>query len=435
MSSELQTQASGTNDKQGPPPALDPRLTLAEKKLAGSGNCLNCNTELKGPFCYYCGQPDRNFMRFFPALLRDLMEDVLDYDSRFMRTLKPLIFKPGRLTRDFMTGRRFRYTPPMRLYIFSSIVFFLLAALLSSDLITLDDTEKATVESGVIHFSGQTEEQRQQIEEALSALPAEQRDKFVLDPVDGDATEAAGENSLIHVSATSEEDAQQVEEIINGLPDDLQAKMVLDPLDTSPAGSEDSELMFSPNDITFVGGEPWDRETNPIDIPFVPQWINDRLNDEVENSPKKAKQIQENPNLFIDKLLDILPVAMFVLLPLVALIFKFWYLFAKRYYVEHLIFSLHNHAFIFVSFITLLLLSEVSDMLANRGLTGVATAVEWSITAVWIWIPIYLLISLRVVYQQGWLMTALKFFVISISYTTMLTFVTTAVGAASFILL
>jgi len=115
--------------------SVDPALTLAARKLAGSARCLNCGTELKGPFCYYCGQPDRNFMRFFPALLRDLMEDLLDLDSRFMRTLKPLLFKPGRLTRDYMEGRRFRYTPPMRLYIFSSIAFFLLAALLSSNAI------------------------------------------------------------------------------------------------------------------------------------------------------------------------------------------------------------------------------------------------------------------------------------------------------------
>ncbi|HEY5776644.1 MAG TPA: DUF3667 domain-containing protein, partial [Xanthomonadales bacterium] len=81
-------------------------------------------------------------MRFFPVLLRDLMEDLLDLDSRFVRTMKPLLFKPGRLTRDYMEGRRFRYAPPMRLYIFSSIVFFLLAALLSSDAISIGGVDE-----------------------------------------------------------------------------------------------------------------------------------------------------------------------------------------------------------------------------------------------------------------------------------------------------
>ena len=67
-------------------------------------------------------------MRFFPALIREMLEDFMDFDSRFMRTIKPLVFKPGRLTRDYLDGRRFRYVPPMRLYIFSSLALFFLFA-------------------------------------------------------------------------------------------------------------------------------------------------------------------------------------------------------------------------------------------------------------------------------------------------------------------
>lgn len=67
-------------------PKPDRALTVPPRRLAGSSACLNCGTPLKGPFCYYCGQPDRNFLRFFPALLRELLEDVLEFDSRFMRT-------------------------------------------------------------------------------------------------------------------------------------------------------------------------------------------------------------------------------------------------------------------------------------------------------------------------------------------------------------
>ena len=133
MNSEQQAEDTPLENREIEKIPADHSLTLASKKLAGSDHCLNCGTGLKGPFCYFCGQPDRNFMRFFPALFRDFMEDLLDLDSRFMRTLKPLLFRPGRLTRDYMNGRRFRYAPPMRVYIFSSIVFFLLAALLSNN--------------------------------------------------------------------------------------------------------------------------------------------------------------------------------------------------------------------------------------------------------------------------------------------------------------
>src|SRR5210317_1201555 len=108
-------------------------LTISSNRLAGSANCMNCGTDLQGPFCHFCGQPDKNFLRFFPVLLRELLEDFLDFDSRFMRTMKPLLFRPGKLTRDYLDGRRYRYTPPLRLYIFSSIACFFLAAIVTSD--------------------------------------------------------------------------------------------------------------------------------------------------------------------------------------------------------------------------------------------------------------------------------------------------------------
>ena len=366
--------------------SADKSLTLADRKLAGSAHCLNCGTELKGPFCYFCGQPDKNFMRFFPALFRDLVEDLLDLDSRFMRTLKPLLFKPGRLTRDYMNGRRFRYAPPMRVYIFSSIVFFLLAAFLSSDAISTDDV-KVVNDRSIVHIGTDSETERREIEKALDALPPGVRE---------------------HINV------EQIE--------------------TEEGDGEVDADGFELDDIQF-NDKPWDRETNPVAIRWLPDWVNDRINDEIEGSPQKAEQINENPNLIVDKVFDILPATMFLLLPVVALIFKFWYLFAKRYYVEHLIFSLHNHSFIFVVLILILLGGLTGDLLASYEYTTAVNAVEWLTIIISIWIPLYLLISLRTVYQQNWFLTLGKFFVIGISYMTLLAFITTVVAIASFVLL
>ena len=385
MNTEQQAATDPRAENQTLVTVADVSLTLAAKKLAGSVHCLNCGTELKGPFCYYCGQPDRNFMRFFPALLRDLMEDLLDLDSRFMRTIKPLLFKPGRLTRDYMEGRRFRYAPPMRLYIFSSIVFFLLAAFLSSDAIQISGLEN---NDGIVHFSANnTEQELETVKEALNQLPPEAQKQIDIDEI---IAESENEN-----------------------PD---------------------KLMFETKDISF-NDEPWDRETNPVDIKWLPAWLNDRINDEIEGSPQKAEQVNENPNLIVDKVFDILPATMFVLLPVVALIFKFWYLFAKRYYVEHLIFSLHNHSFLFVSLILILLANITNSLLGKYDYLTAATAANWFLVAISIWSPVYMLISLRVVYQQGWFMTLGKFAVIGLSYLTLLTLVTVGVAIASFVLL
>jgi hypothetical protein len=228
---------------------------------------------------------------------------------------------------------------------------------------------------------------------------------------------------------------QDLKEALDSIPGEYQGDLDVDLVVTEATETDDDNGdVFSTGDISF-NDEPWDRETNPVDINWFPGWLNERINDEVEGSPKKAKEISENPDLIIDKVIDILPASMFVLLPFVALIFKFWYLFAKRYYVEHLIFSLHNHAFIFVSLIVLLLTGLAGETLASYGYTSAAEATEVLLTIIGIWIPLYLFISLKTVYQQGWWLTIGKFLVIGISYATLLGLVTVSVAITSFVML
>jgi len=49
------------------------------------------------------------------GLVKDVVGDLLNADSRVWRTLWPLAFRPGLLTEDFLRGRRARYTPPFRM--------------------------------------------------------------------------------------------------------------------------------------------------------------------------------------------------------------------------------------------------------------------------------------------------------------------------------
>jgi hypothetical protein len=380
---------------QAPVPAPNPAYTLPARRLAGSAACRNCGTVLQGPFCHHCGQPDRNFMRFFPVLMREFLEEFMDLDSRFMRTMKPLMFKPGRLTRDYLEGRRFRYTPPLRLYLFASIAFFLLAATLSANAVRIGvNADGASGEPNISISSGAgqhplTPAQQEQIEQTLAEAGIEDPKGFM-----------EGYTAGWEKGQDSDEGA-----------------------DTFTA------------DQIQIGGEPWNRETNPLVIPFMPEFVNEWVNDEIEESPKKAKRINENPNLIIDQIFDILPGTMFVLLPVVALLFKFWYLFARRFYIEHLIYALHTHAFLFVSLILILLLAQIR----GSGWAGqdewVENAATWMIILVSVWIPLYMLISLRHVYQQGWLLTLGKFFAIGLSYISLLTFVSSVVAVLGFLLL
>ena len=372
-------------DRRLPVPVPDPSLTVNAKRLAGNAHCLNCGTVLQGPFCHYCGQPDKNFLRFFPVLMRELLEDFLDFDSRFMRTMKPLLFRPGKLTRDYLDGRRFRYTPPLRLYIFSSIACFFILALLASDAVqfTTGDEDADGVASalriGIVNDP--------EVQEALEELDPETR--------------------------------QRVDEALR---------------QTSEAEPR-ADAETPPEPGIMIGDEPWDRETNPFVVSWLPDWVNDWINDEIEESPAKGRRITENPNLITEQVFDVLPATMFVLLPLVALLFKFWYLFSKKYYIEHLIFALHNHSFLFVVLLISVLLTALAGWAEPAGEGRITTAVDWTNVAIWVWVPVYFLVSLKRVYRQGWAMTITKYCLLGISYLMVLALASAFVALLSFVLL
>lgn len=97
--------------------------------LTDARPCPNCDELLWGQYCANCGQRARARMITFWELLKDAGELVASLDSRMWRTLGRLMLRPGRLTVDYLRGRRARYVPPMRLFIVSSIVFFFIANL------------------------------------------------------------------------------------------------------------------------------------------------------------------------------------------------------------------------------------------------------------------------------------------------------------------
>ena len=92
-------------------------------------HCPNCGTPLSGPYCSACGQEDHSLAVPLYRLILDFLSDQFQFDSRIGRTLGLLLFRPGHLTRNYLAGRRQRYIPPIRLYLFFSIIFFLVVGL------------------------------------------------------------------------------------------------------------------------------------------------------------------------------------------------------------------------------------------------------------------------------------------------------------------
>ena len=104
------------------------------KRRYKSQRCPNCGAEFGTPsehtnFCPACGQENHDLNIPFSHLLAEAFETVFHFDSKSIRTVQALVFRPGFLTSEFIHGRRARYVTPIRLYIFISFLFFLLLSL------------------------------------------------------------------------------------------------------------------------------------------------------------------------------------------------------------------------------------------------------------------------------------------------------------------
>jgi hypothetical protein len=96
--------------------------------LGTPARCRNCGAALSGRFCATCGQAADVHMPSTRELIHEVLEGITHSDSRLWRTLCLLWFKPGKLTREFVAGRRAAYLPPFRLYLVLSVIFFLVAS-------------------------------------------------------------------------------------------------------------------------------------------------------------------------------------------------------------------------------------------------------------------------------------------------------------------
>lgn len=100
---------------------------------ASAGQCDNCFTTLQGDFCHQCGQEKKSYIRNVSGVVTEFFGEFSNWDTRVWRTLLPLWFRPGYLSRRYVDGHRVPYVPPLRLYLFTSIIAFLLLAKLLPD--------------------------------------------------------------------------------------------------------------------------------------------------------------------------------------------------------------------------------------------------------------------------------------------------------------
>jgi len=110
--------------------------------------CLNCRQPLgsRDNFCSNCGQVNDLKPLSIKQYLKEFLAGFFAFDTRTLNTLLPLLFKPGKVALEYIKGERMRYVNPFKLYLHTSIVFFLLLNLMLTydkyDTIIEDYTQK-----------------------------------------------------------------------------------------------------------------------------------------------------------------------------------------------------------------------------------------------------------------------------------------------------
>ena len=95
-------------------------------------SCKNCSAPLTGQFCADCGQRAHHASTL-AEVGHEILHGITHFDSKTWTTLPLLLFRPGKLTRDYLDGKRSRYIAPVPLFLLVVFVMFFVLGFVSVD--------------------------------------------------------------------------------------------------------------------------------------------------------------------------------------------------------------------------------------------------------------------------------------------------------------
>ena len=116
------------------------KLPVSHSKERKEKNCLNCHIEIQGRYCSICGQENTEPQESVWDLFMHFFNDITHFDGKFFSSVKYLFTKPGFLSAEYLKGRRASYLNPVRMYIFTSAIFFFLYFSFFSSNVTFDNS-------------------------------------------------------------------------------------------------------------------------------------------------------------------------------------------------------------------------------------------------------------------------------------------------------
>jgi hypothetical protein len=366
-------------------------------------------------FCAQCGQENTTKVVSFGTLVYEVVSDFVSWDSRWFQTVVPFLFLPGRLTNEFIAGKRVRYMPPLRLYFFVSLICFSIIAYYTAWENKADDRKEQaqkqmqtdSIRNAVLKSlpSDIPAGKREQIEKALKKLALEDQIKGLINSRDmqDEEEEDKVQNSMDSVGKTPV------------LKNPKRKSALTDTVSVGKRADKDDEMDGKVNEWTLLTRMADNPALSEKEILDSLRWEDTYWNRLKVNRTLRLKNGKKEE--FLAEMWDKAPVFMFILLPFMALIMKLLYIRRKRLYIEHLIFMLHIHAF---AFFVIALDIVLSNEFANLNPSGVLIPL----------ILLYMWIAFYKVYRQGWFRTSFKLFSFLFLYSFI--FATVAVFAVIF---
>jgi len=327
-------------------------------------HCENCGAELQGHWCAQCGQPAIEYRRSFRYVVADLLNEFLNWDSKFFTSIALLILKPWRLTNAFLEGKRVRYVNPLRLYLLASILFFFAvnygAKGIHVDPSQLGAKDRAELESDLKNTD----------------LPPEARKKIEA---------LLREPSLSPAPSPIANASSAAPAAVSPSPETKPT-----PPRAEPESGEQKKEYGKIDERPFVVFDDAKSST-----PFE-RWIEARAKEKMGEKGTKM-------GLFISTLFSNLPYMMLCCIPLFAFVLKVLYIRRRIFYIDHLIYALHIHTFFYAGIMLIVLATIGLSRFAPGAIAG------WLIALLWIAFVTQIFLSIRYVYRQGWFFSIFKF--------------------------
>ncbi|PCE63420.1 DUF3667 domain-containing protein [Sediminicola luteus] len=325
-------------------------------------SCLNCGQPLKisHRYCPNCSQANTTKPLSLQDFIDEFFSSLVSYDSKLLRTLKALLLKPGKISLDFIAGKRITYTNPFRFLLSLSIIYFLL-------LNTQGDFDSYD-KFGYDHSDPNAN--------AFNSLDIFGPDTGVNASVELDSLE--GIDRLKNTISKSEK--RMLNNSVHFL-DSVQNLSFFDRM---------AQKQFFFNTVLRK-----DKVDNFYEIAERYEVPETRENKFSLMTSKGILKTSQRPGSFFSDFVSKLPFLVFFFLPVFSLFLKVAYIRKKHSYTDHLIFSFHNQSLLFI----LLILSAVLDYFF-----------AWSSIGFFLMVfGIYLFLSMKKFYKQGFFKTFVKY--------------------------